>query len=293
MITSSKLFKAALLFFLLFAVFAQAQSQQSVRRGFVKLDGAKLYYEIAGKGRPIVLIHGGQMDRRMWDMQFDLFAKRYKVIRYDVRGYGKSDAPVKGFSNEDDLYDLLKSLRVDKASIVGLSLGGRIAVDFALKHPEVVDSLVLVGPGLSGYRFSDRSGWAIVEAARDEGPAKAAEMWLQNPYMIPAMENPAISQRLRQLAIENAHVWLENPIFERELKPPAIERLSHIRTPTLIVVGDRDVQDIQKIVEALQAGISGSEKQVIRGAGHIVNMEKPEEFNRVVLSFLEKESPRN
>jgi pimeloyl-ACP methyl ester carboxylesterase len=244
-----------------------------------------------GRGYPLVLIHGGQMDRRMWDPQFDLFARRYTVIRYDVHGYGRSDVPAKGFSHAEDLYGLLNFLRLEKASILGLSLGGRIAIDFALSHPERVETLVLVGPGLGGYRFTDQSGWAIVEAARDEGLEKAAEMWLEHPYMAPAMEVPAIREKIRQLAIENAHTWLANPIFERHLKPPAIERLSAIHVPTLIVVGDRDVEDIQKIVDILTGGITGSEKQVIPGAGHIVNMEKPEEFNQIVLGFLEKRNP--
>lgn len=285
---SYRLLSAVALLFLAFPLFSQIHAQQAARVGFARSKGAKLYYEIKGNGHPIVFIHGGQMDRRMWDLQFDLYSRKYKVIRYDVRGYGKSDVPVRGFSHEDDLYDLLKSLRVKKASIVGLSLGGRIAVDFALRHPEMVDSLVLAGSGLSGYSFSDRSGWTIIKAARDKGLAAATEMWLKHPYMAPAMGIPAIRQRIRQLAQENAHAWLENPIFERELEPPAIDRLSQIRVPTLIVVGDRDVQDIHKIAEKLKADISGSEMHIIRGAGHIVNMEKPEEFNQIVLGFLEK-----
>lgn len=270
---------------------AQAGMRRPARRGFARVHGARLYYEMKGSGHPLVLIHGGQMDRRMWDPQFDLFARRYTVIRYDVRGYGRSDMPAKGFSHAEDLSGLLDFLRIEKASIIGLSLGGRIAIDFALSHPERVETLVLVGPGLGGYRFTDQSGWSIVEAARDEGLEKAAEMWLANPYMAPAMEVPAIRQKLRQLATENARTWLANPIFERHLKPPAIERLSDIHVPALIVVGDRDVEDIQKIVEILTVGIAGSEKQVIPGAGHIVNMEKPEEFNQVVLGFLEKRNP--
>ncbi|MGH9754565.1 MAG: alpha/beta fold hydrolase [Blastocatellia bacterium] len=273
---------------LLLVISSQAQAPRPAGRGFAKVDGAKLYYEVKGAGRPLVLIHGGQMDRRMWDIQFDVFAKRFRVVRYDVRGYGKSDAPAKGFSHEDDLYSLLKFLRVDKVSIVGLSLGGRIAVDFALKYPQMVDALVLAGPGLSGYRFEDRSGWAIVEAARDEGFARATEMWLKHPYMAPAMQNPAISQKIRQITTENAHNWLENPLFERDLKPPAIKRLSEIRSPTLIIVGELDVPDIQKIADTLTTGIAGAKKQVIRKAGHIVNMEKPEEFNQVALDFLEQ-----
>jgi pimeloyl-ACP methyl ester carboxylesterase len=267
---------------------AQPRVRRPARRGFARVHGARLYYEMQGNGHPLVLIHGGQMDRRMWDPQFDLFARRYTVLRYDVRGYGRSDMPAKGFSHAEDLSGLLDFLRLEKASLIGLSLGGRIAIDFALSHPERVETLVLAGPGLGGYRFTGQSGWSIVEAARDEGLEKAAEMWLENSYMAPAMQNPAIRDRMRQLALENAHTWLANPIFERHLKPPAIERLSDIHVPTLIVVGDRDVEDIQKIVEILRGGIAGSEKQVIPGAGHIVNMEKPEEFNQVVLGFLEK-----
>lgn len=296
MTTSAKLFKhllstTELLLCLLPLGSAQARGRRPARRGFARVHGARLYYEMKGSGHPLVLIHGGQMDCRMWDPQFDLFARRYTVIRYDVHGYGRSDVPAKGFSHAEDLFGLLDFLRVEKASIIGLSLGGRIAVDFALSHPESVETLVLVGPGLGGYRFTDQSGWAIVEAARDEGLEKAAEMWLEHPYMTPAMEVPAIREKIRQLTIENAHTWLANPIFERYLKPPAIERLSDIRVPALIVVGDRDVDDIQKIAEILRSGIAGSEKQVIPGAGHIVNMEKPEEFNQVVLGFLEKSNP--
>ena len=145
---------------------------------------------------------------------------------------------------------------------------------------------MLVGPGLGGYRFTDQSGWSIVEAARDEGLEKAAEMWLANPYMAPAMEVPAIRQKLRQLATENARTWLANPIFERHLKPPAIERLSDIHVPALIVVGDRDVEDIQKIVEILTGGIAGSEKQIIPGAGHIVNARDPVRVNLLIRDFL-------
>ncbi len=266
------------------------QARQSVRRGFAKVNNAKLYYEVSGKGHPLVLIHGGNMDMRMWDMQFNVFAKAYKVIRYDVHGFGKSDVPTKGFSHTQDLYSLLKFLHVDRAYIIGLSLGGRIAIDFALEHPEMVDALVLAAPGLSGYRFSDESrerSWATIEAARDEGFAKATEMWLKSPYMSPAMKNPAIKQRLQQLALENAHHWLENPYFERETKPPATQRLSQIHVPTLLIVGDRDIPDIQKIVDTLATGIAGAKKQIIHGAGHIINMENPEEFNQAMQSFLD------
>jgi len=261
-----------------------------------KLSGQKLnvengtiYYETMGKGPPVVFIHGGQMDRRMWDPQVELFSAAYTVIRYDVRGYGKSSLPVKPYSHVGDLYALMKQLKVEKAAIVGLSLGGLIGIDFTLTHPEMVSKLILAGPGLSGFRESDEIGvrfWKIVEAARDSGFSKAAELWMQDPYMIPAMENEACRKKIKKIVEDNAHCWLNNPMVERGVKPPAIERLSEIKAPTLLILGERDVPDIKSIVDTIAAKAPGAIKKVIPGAGHIVNMEKPDEFDRILAEFL-------
>ncbi len=266
---------------------AQSTAQPAVTAAFAEINGGKLYYEVAGAGHPLVLIHGGQMDRRLWDEQFRLFAKRYRVIRYDVRGFGKSPAATAPYASEEDLYALLKYLKVEKAYLVGLSLGGRIILDFALTHPEMVDALIPVAPGLSGFPSSpDANDWNILEAAQAGDWVKAAEFWLKSGFMAPAMENPAIAPRLRELSLENAHENFDNPLLERRLKPTAMERLPQIHAPTLIIVGDRDVTDIHEITGLLLARIPGAKEVVIAGSGHIVNMERPEEFNRAVLDFL-------
>ncbi len=260
------------------------------KHGFARVGNAKLYYEVAGKGEPLILIHGGNMDRRMWDAQFDVFAKHYKVIRYDVRGFGKSDKQVKPFAHHQDLYDLMKVLHIEKAYIVGLSLGGAIATDFTLMHPEMVKALVLACPGIVGFQFSSEAQSytiATIEAARDESFTKATEMWLKSSYMIPAMEHPELREKLRRMALDNAEIWLRNFVWERDLKPLAWERLQEIQTATLIIVGDRDTPDILKLVEQAATKIKNSKKVVIKEAGHMVNMEKPEEFNLAVLNFLE------
>jgi pimeloyl-ACP methyl ester carboxylesterase len=182
-----------------------------------------LYYESCGTGKPLILIHGGQLDCRMWDDQFQQFSQYFQVVRYDVRGYGKSDLPTRPYADEEDLLGLLQFLHIDKAHLVGLSLGGRIAIDFALQHPERVRSVVAAGPGLSGFNWSaegERQAMVIVRAARDQGAEKAAELWLRDPYMTPAMENPALAKRLHRLALENARCWLVNPLLGRELQPP-------------------------------------------------------------------------
>jgi len=270
------------------ALAAQAAQQQ----GYFDLDGGKLYYEVAGQGHPLVLIHGGQLDHRIWDEQFEFFSKRYRVVRYDARGFGNSPRSTKVYADEDDLAALLKHLQIDKAYIVGLSLGGRIAIDFALAHPGMVDAIVPVAPGLSGFNFgNDPNFFATLEASQSGNWEKAADLWLQSGYMAPAMKNPAIAPRLRQWAIENAHQNMDNPFLERILKPPAMERLQEIRVPVLIVVGSLDVTDILEIAGLCYARIPGAQEVVIQNSGHIVNMEQPQQFNSVVLDFLERQKP--
>ncbi len=123
--------------------------------GFVQVEGGRLYYEVDWSGPSLVLIHAGFLDRRMWDEQFQLFTKHFRVIRYDVRGYGKSDRPKSNFSDYKDLYSLLSHLGLRTTHIVGVSNGGRIALDFAVEYPQMVRSLVLVGTGVKGRKVSD------------------------------------------------------------------------------------------------------------------------------------------
>jgi len=279
-------FACAFVLVLVCALASRAQTAQ-VNSGFAEINGGRIYYETAGAGHPLVLIHGGQMDRRMWDEQFALFSKSYRVIRYDLRGFGKSPASTNVYADEEDLAALLKYLHVEKAYVVGLSLGGRVAIDFALTHADMLDAIVPVAPGLSGFHFSsdptDMDSWRAAQAGDWE---KVTEYWLKNAYMAPAMENPKIAPRLHELALENAHENLDNPVLDSTLNPPAIDRLPDVKTPTLIIVGNRDVSDIHEICGLLYARIPGAKEIVIQGSGHIVNMEQPEQFNQAVLNFL-------
>jgi len=259
----------------------------SVTAGYVTVNGGKLFYEMAGAGPTVVLIHGGQMDRRMWDPQFRRYADHYRVIRYDVRGFGRSPAASEPYADEDDLADLMTHLHVDRAIIIGLSLGGRIAIDFALAHPDRVAGLVLVAPGLSGFHFasdpSDDSSWA---AAQRHDWRTVASLWLNTGYLSPAMRHPELATQLRTWAEENGHQWLDNPALERPLRPGAIDRLPDIHAPTLIVVGNRDVADIHQIVGLLAIRIPGARLTIVPDAGHMVNLESPDAFNRAALGFL-------
>ena len=234
-----------------------------------------------------MLIGGANLALEQWDAQFEALARHYDVVRYDVRGFGRSGpADAAGYMAHDDLHALLQQIRVRRASIVGLSLGGRIALDFALAHPEMVDALVLAGPGLSGFEWSNDSSFRpIAAAAAKRDSVRAALLWLEHPYMAPAMENPALAPTLRQLAVANARVWV-NADSERVAPAPAVGRLREIKVPTLVMIGDRDVPDIHRIVEMIVRDVPGATRVVFEHTGHVLHMEQPERFTAAVLAFL-------
>jgi pimeloyl-ACP methyl ester carboxylesterase len=257
--------------------------------GMAEVNGTRLHYETAGKGSDLVLIHGGLADSRLWDEQFKEFAKRYRVIRYDLRGFGKSDFPAVPFSHVEDLYALLKFLKVERAALVGLSLGGMIAADFTLEHPEMVQSLVLTSSGLRGFKSprSERTV-AIYKAAETEGRERAIEMWLDHPFFSTGKSNPAYRRRMQRMLADNFRFWgpTKEPIIVNWPKPPTNDRLAQISKPVIIIVGDEDDKNILNVADTLAAKISGASKVVMRGVSHHLNMEKPKEFNKIVLKFL-------
>jgi pimeloyl-ACP methyl ester carboxylesterase len=251
-----------------------------------------LYYEIAGKGQPLVLIHGGLVNSGLWDDQFEVFAGHYRTVRYDVRGFGKSKAPTSYFSNHGDLRDLLEYLGIEQAYVLGLSLGGMIAIDFVLTYPQHVAALLLVAAGLGGYRAtSNRALRDEMEAAYERGDKERAvelslQVWTDGPHRTPDQIDPAVRERIRAMTIHtfdlpDVEQWLQR------LEPPAIERLAEIRVPTLFVVGDQDVADILKIGDLIVANVRGAQRAVIPNTAHHLNLEQPAEFNRIVLEFLD------
>ncbi|MGH9788315.1 MAG: alpha/beta fold hydrolase [Candidatus Acidiferrales bacterium] len=256
--------------------------------GYAEVNGTRLYYEDAGTGRPVVFIGvGSGMDHRLWDDQFALFSHDFRAVRFDVRGVGQSAWPTEPFSPLDDLAALLDFLKIDNACLVGLSLGGALAIDFALAHPDRVACLVLVAPGLSGYQFSDgfQQRLAPFMAALQAGETeRLVQLMLDDPYLLPAVKNPAARERAKKIWAENSRLPNVAPIG---LDPPARNRLGEIHVPTLIVLGDSDWPDLYKIADLLESGIAGASRVTIPNSGHTVNMEMPDEFNFVALTFLQ------
>ena len=258
--------------------------------GFVPVPGGKLFYEERGAGPAVILIHGGMLDHRMWDPQVEALAKHYRVVRYDVAAHGQSPTPDVPWKDYEHLGLLMEALRIDSASLVGLSLGGRLAIDLAIAQPGRVRSLVLLGPGMSGFPFSGRdwaarSGeWAAARAAGDA--ARAADLfmrsWVAGPHRTPAQVDPAVWAKLREMAVPNALKRREGS----ELEPPAVGRLSEIKAPVLVIEGELDCEDIHRIARLIERRVAGSRRVVVPGVAHQPNLERPAEVNRLLLDFL-------
>lgn len=226
------------------------------------------------------------MDLRQWDGQFTFLSKKFRTIRVDPRGVGKSDLPTSSFSNPGDLKMLLDSLNIEKASIVGLSYAGGIALEFAILYPERICGLVCSGPLLAGWQFSEeqQKRMAVFAAAAQQGPHKFIEVAFADPHFIPAPQNPQARDRVEILIPENFRSF--DPNLMQAIVPPVIDRVSEITTPTLLVVGELDHPDIHSRIDFLDKTMVDSRKVVIEGAGHIVNMERPERFNLEIAEFV-------
>lgn len=263
-----------------------------VDTGRVTVGATHLFYEMVGHGSTVVLIHGGNLDRRSWDPQFLALAQEHRVIRYDLRGFGKSGPADSPFQHHEDLRSVLAALHVKRASLVGISGGARIAIDFALAHPALVERLVLAAPGVSGWQFSrgDSAYFPQARIARDNGDVAGLGLaWLGSAYMRPAMEHPDLVPLLQEMAAANGQNWmglLKHGDLERAADPPALHRLSTLKVPTLLIVGTRDVPDIQAIADTLEAQVPHLRRETFVGAGHMVNLEQSQRFTKLVIVFL-------
>ena len=262
--------------------------------GFAEVNGARLYYEVGGAGHPLVLIHAGICDSRMWDAQWGVLAQQFKVIRYDWRGCGKSVMPPERFSHRGDLYRLLQLLGVDRTYLVGVSYGARIAMEFTLEHPEMVDALILVAAGIGAVEPSEALKRALDEAdaaasAGDIARANEIELqvWVDGPVRTPDQVDPSVRERVREMNANN-FALLNEEATEEPLEPPVRSRLADIHVPTLVIVGDHDQPHVVATADLLEAGIAGARKVIIPGTAHLPGMERPDEFNRLVLDFLDK-----
>lgn len=230
----------------------------------------------------------------MWDAQLPALAERYRVIRYDLRGFGDSPTPSATFSHRRDLANLLDALGVERAALIGASYGGRVAIDFALEQPERVAALVTVGAALSGHAMASAldAAEAEIEAAFLAGDfQRAAEVdvrvWVDGPQRAPADLAPAFRARALELA---RHVYevAQDGAPPAQLDPPALARLEQITAPTLVIVGALDQPDMLTIAELLATRVPGARRAIVSDTAHLPSMEQPDTFNALVREFLDE-----
>jgi 3-oxoadipate enol-lactonase len=255
---------------------------------------AELHYELAGEGPPVVLVHAGICDSRMWDPQWEAFQRGHRVVRYDLRGFGRSPLVPGRYSHPADLITLLDELELGPAALVGVSLGGGVSLQVAVARPDLVSALVLVGSGVRGHEWSDyvTRSWAEEEAAVERGDLDAAvevnlRTWVDGPDRPPEEVDPEVRSKVAEMQRRAFELWLAggDGAQEEALVLDIGERLGEISVPTLAVVGEHDVEDVHVIADRLEREI-GATRVMIAGAAHLPNLEKPRQFDELVLGFL-------
>jgi pimeloyl-ACP methyl ester carboxylesterase len=255
----------------------------------------ELWHEVAGHGPTVTLIHPGVCDSRVWDPQWSTFPLSYTTIRCDLRGFGRTPIHPEPFSHARDVIELLDRLNIASTTLVGTSLGGRVALEMAVARPELVDKLVLIGASIPGYSWSDEvSSYGDEEdAALEQGDIEAAvqanlRMWVDGPNRSQDDVDPTV--RLLIANMQRHAFELQLPVLDTAdedlLVPDVGNRYVEISVPTLVLVGSEDIPDMHTIADQLASGITGARKAEIDGAAHVPNLEKPEEFDRLVLDFL-------
>lgn len=258
--------------------------------GTLDIDGAQIYYEIDGEGPPIVLLHGAMNDTRQWAPQVPVLVERFTVVRFDQRGYGRSTLPPTPYRSHEDFRKVFEVLGIERPHLVGSSMGGRYAVDYAVAYPDGLRSLVVHPGGLSGDDYQDpaflEDFTAISEAAARGDLAEATRLVLEIEPMRRAAADPEIRKELETIIGDYSWQAFREPDPWLETETPATEHLGAIKVPTLIVIGEHDIADHHRQARLLADGIAGARLAVIPDASHMLNMEQPDLFNQAILDFL-------
>ncbi|TDE22055.1 alpha/beta fold hydrolase [Nonomuraea mesophila] len=285
----------------------------------VKARDVAISWEEAGPEQPagtVVLLHAAVADMRMWDHQFAALARRHRVVRYDLRGHGRSGDADGEVCHHEDLLAVMDALRIERAALIGSSMGGAYAVEAALTAPSRVAGLVLIGSGLAGHQWPQemldqarervhssvpadrlaryRAGTADrVDPADVRAMAEAHTLW---QVAGPDRGRDALSGEVWAAAVEMCRLvfersWSGPRPAERLLDPPAATRLSEIAAPTLVINGLADVPGIQKVSGLLAAGIPGARRLDLPDTGHLPPLERSAEVSAALVTFLSEVFP--
>ena len=267
-----------------------------MKNGMVAGNGQEIYYEVHGEGEPLILIIGIGYDATLWgSYQIPAFSQMFKVIVFDNRDAGRSSkasGPYTIADMADDVAGLMDGLGIDRAHVLGISMGGMIAQEFALRHPKRLNKLILTGTGAATARarFDPIMVWNFVKQHDEEGMTFAAQQFLWF-FSTDFMRNhQAVEQTLAMLASNPNPVSPE--AYARQahayVKHDALDRLVNINAPTLVVTGEQDRLTPPWIGRELADAIPGAKFQLVEGPGssHVLPLERPDDFNKIAISFL-------
>jgi pimeloyl-ACP methyl ester carboxylesterase len=266
-------------------------------QGYMDLSDGQIYYETAGDGFPLVLSHAAFLDSRMFDDVWEPLARHFHVIRYDMRGYGRS-SPVNGpVSRRADLDRLFEHLGITQAHLVGCSYGGELALDLTLEHPKRIASLTLVDSTPSGFelkgeppRYMMEMFDAVQQGDVDRGSELQIRIWLDGESREPEQVDPDLRKKaleMNRISVMQKTYLIADSQPVDPLDPPAVKRLEEIACPALIVVGSLDHPEILRAADEMVARISNARKVMFEGSGHVPSYEQPERFARELLDFLQ------
>lgn len=266
---------------------------KTIQGRFTEINGTKIYYEMRGEGKSLLFIHGLPLDSRMWDDQFNELSKNFKVIRFDLAGYGLSNSHNDDFSLSEDIKELLDNLHIKKTTLVGLSVGGKIAIDFTLTYPNMVESLIVASTGLTGWskeskekkEFSDQLNMYYKNGEQSNIIDLLTNTWVTGPYRQIDRLNENTRKRFKEMVTNS---------FSKErgkgrIKPQennSIDIIDQIKVPTLIMTSEYDFSEFNEIGELLESKMKNTIKVQMKDTAHMMNMEKPNEFNDFILKFL-------
>ena len=272
---------------------------EKIIEDYLTFEGEKIYYETAGQGDALLLVHAGFVDSRMWDAQFAFFARFCQVIRFDMRGYGRSDPAQGPVVRRNEIVSLMKHLGIAKAVLVGCSMGGAMVLDFALEHPDMAKALVLVSTAPGGFELQGEPPpglWEMISALQQNDLQRASELqiqlWVDGMYRKPDQVDPQVRQRaaeMNRIPVANQTYLKVDMQPLQPLDPPAANRLKEVQIPTLVIAGALDHPEILRAADYLAQELPSAKKRILPSSAHLPNMEQPDAFNQAVFDFFQRE----
>ena len=260
-----------------------------MKKELIDINGRNLCIKTTGNGEPLFFLHSSLLTSEMWNNQMEYFSKKYLAIAYDFCGHGKSELPKGPYSDYDDIKAIIEKKNLTKITLIGCSYGGSVALDFTLKYPENVSKLILISPAVNGCNYPLRLTLESIKNFRNVrkyGIEKAAELFMRNKYWSYFVTEKN-KELFKRLFIENKNFYNGNYRKKYILKPAAIKRLSEINTDVLLIIGDNDSGFNKNVSKILKEKVKKIKYCEINECGHLPNIEKNEEVNRIIEKYVD------